>query len=107
MRYLVVPQAAILALVGDALAAGEVEDRAGMYVLWRVVAANVRKMQAVEVVSIGEGWMAPVPEDLARLATRKAFQQEAGMADAHRKTRQPIVMGRAEAHSAMPRPLAT
>jgi hypothetical protein len=41
----------------------EVEDRAAMYVLWRVVAANVLKMQAVEVISVGEAWIAPVPED--------------------------------------------
>lgn len=38
-------------------------DRAELLVTWRVVAANVRKMRAVAIISITEAWIAPVPED--------------------------------------------
>lgn len=41
----------------------QTEDRADILVARRVVAANVRKMRAVAIISIGEAWMAPVPED--------------------------------------------
>ncbi len=41
----------------------DMADRAEILVAWRVVAANVRKMRATSIISIGEGWLAPVPED--------------------------------------------
>jgi hypothetical protein len=48
----------------------DMADRAEVLIAWRVVAANVRKMRAIAIISIGEGWLAPVPGD--RMTTTTA-----------------------------------